>query len=495
MHLSIRLWTVLALNALVVTASIALGWIAQGVAGRVVEERLTTDMVGRLSSFMTGRTFPLNNTTLNYLKQLLQSDWVVVEEAAKRITGSSLPNRQVEQFMTQLSRVGRAGTIRLDDLEYRIDSHELPADESVTDSNRSDSGGRRLYILIPLAEFHAARLEASQRVTRLILPATAIATLLAVLLAFVTTRPIQQLTNEIGRFAHRESNDAPALALSSLPTEVATDAARRRLLLSTGPTETRQLAATFYDLMDRLQAARLRLVENDRLATLGKVCLSVAHELRNPLSGIKMNMRVLQDRVAPADDAGVGAIMREIDRMGLYLDELMCIAPGGTGCATTPAPVPVTLTTLAESVLTILAGRCRHAGVEIRRNYPKAEPPVLAEPNQIRQAMMNFVVNALEAMPTGGTLTVGVQARPHGIGFTVGDTGSGVHPIGTDIFEAFNSRKPNGVGLGLYLAREIVVRHGGRIGYENLTTGASFWFELPLAGDSTPLASLNLEAI
>ncbi len=494
MHFSIRLWTILALNALVVAVSVALGWIAQDVAGRVVEERLATDMVARVSAFMTGRTFPLTDTTLNYLKQLLKSDWVVLDHADNRVTGSSLSGRQAEQFMAQVSRVGRAGTIRIDGQECRIDSCDLPNDEGISTADRISSGTRRLYVLIPQSEFQAARVEASRRVVSLILPATAVSTLLAVLLAFVTTRPIHRLTSEIGRLARREVGEVSVASPTSPNITKPIDAARRHALLSRGPRETRQLAASFYELLDRLEAARLRLAQNDRLATLGKVCLSVAHELRNPLSGIKMNMRVLKDRVAPADDAGVDAIMREIDRMGLYLDELMSLAPGSNAAATTPNPVAAKLSTLADSVLTILAGRCRHAGVEIRREYPEDEPLVPAEPNQLRQAMMNFVVNAIEAMPTGGTLTVGVRARPDSVGFFVSDTGSGVRHDGTHIFEAFSSHKPNGVGLGLYLARQVVVRHGGRIGYENLPVGVSFWFELPRASDAASPASLKLEA-
>lgn len=478
MNLSIRLWIILALNAVVISITLALGWIAQDVAGRVVEERLATDMVGRISTFMSGRSFPLSDTTLSYLKQMLQSDWIVVDSAHARIASSSLAGPQAAEFTSQLPRINRTGAIQLAGDSYRFESHDMPHDGDASSPDR-------LYVLIPSAEFQSARHAASQRVIRLILPLTVASTLLAVLLAFVATRPIRRLTDEIAGIARQERD-------ANREGAVATESLRRRELLTSGPRETRLLAESFYSLMDRLESARLRLLQSDRLATLGRICLSVAHELRNPLSGIKMNMRVLQDRISPRDDPGVDAILREIERMGLYLDELMSLAPGHTTNTTTPALAPVRLSALAESVLTILAGRCRHANVEIERNYPTDEPLVSADPNQIRQAMMNFIVNAIEAMPTGGRLIVGVRAGSQRVQFNVADTGAGVHAANTDIFEAFSSQKPNGVGLGLYLSREIVRRHGGDIGYENLAKGASFWFDLQPLKDRSSANSIKL---
>jgi len=168
--------------------------------------------------------------------------------------------------------------------------------------------------------------------------------------------------------------------------------------------------------------------------------------------------------------------------MGLYLNELMSLSPGDGRPSRTPAAAPTRLSELAESVLTILSGRCRHARVAVERDFPADEPSVLADGNQVRQVMMNLMVNAIEAMPGGGTMTLRIRATPPVLRFSIADTGKGVHAFRGDLFEAFSSAKPNGVGLGLYLSKQIVDRHGGRIGYDSGSGGAVFWFELPIRG-------------
>jgi len=142
------------------------------------------------------------------------------------------------------------------------------------------------------------------------------------------------------------------------------------------------------------------------------------------------------------------------------------------------------LSDLAESVLTILSGRCRHARVVVERDFPAGEPSVLADGNQLRQVMMNLMVNAVEAMPGGGTMTLRIQPTPAALRFSIADTGKGVQVRAENLFEAFSSGKSNGVGLGLYLSRQIVERHGGRIGHDSTPSGAVFWFELPIQSAS-----------
>jgi signal transduction histidine kinase len=218
------------------------------------------------------------------------------------------------------------------------------------------------------------------------------------------------------------------------------------------------------------------------LATLGKVCLSVAHELRNPLSGIKMHARLLKDRLGPSSgDSAIEVMLREIDRMELYLDELMSLSVGSDPAHRSLCLAPTRLSDLSESVLTILSGRCRHAKIAVKKDYPAAEPQLSADASQLRQVMMNLMVNAIEAMPSGGTMSVSVYTGQSSVVFRVADAGKGIGPRERDIFEAFVTGKPNGVGLGLYLCKQIVARHGGSIGYDDSAAGATFWFELPLA--------------
>ena len=231
-------------------------------------------------------------------------------------------------------------------------------------------------------------------------------------------------------------------------------------LQGTGPKEIVQLASSFHRLLDCLTSRPVGRWPRSRAACqphLGRISLSVAHELRNPLSGIKMNMRVLRDQPGLRDDPGVEAILREIDRMGLYLEELMSLSPGSDSCPRSPELVPMKLSELADSVLTILSGRCRHAKVVVQRSFPADEPaagggqpnpPGDDEPHDERRRGHAGRWNHDSGNPAAAA------GLPR---FCVGDTGNGVQDNGEDIFEAFASNKPNGVGLGLYICKQIVV--------------------------------------
>jgi len=176
-------------------------------------------------------------------------------------------------------------------------------------------------------------------------------------------------------------------------------------------------------------------------------------------------------------------ILREIDRMDLYLQELLGLAGNPSAAFRAPGSAAavresVSLADLAESVLSLLEGRLRHAGVEVRRDFADV-PAVRADGNQLRQVILNLVINAIEAMPAGGVVQLGLASSAGQVRFSVTDSGGGVHlPPGADPFEPFVTTKLSSAGLGLHLCKQILSDHGGKIGYKSSETGAEFWFEL-----------------
>jgi len=305
--------------------------------------------------------------------------------------------------------------------------------------------------------------------------AIVVATLLGSWLSTTIAHPIRRLAARMDGMSEgaAEAPAAPDLDAAAAP----------------APAEVARLARSFDRLLARLDDARRQLAQAARLATVGQIAAGMAHELRNPLSGIKMNARVLADELARAGihDSSLDRIAREADRMDVYLGELLGLASGSAETHGRPHDLTalprVRLDEVGESVLALVEGRCRHGGVEVRRAWDPAATAVQADETEVRQVVLNLVLNALDTMPGGGSVALSTAPGEAGtVRFSVTDTGKGLHVAdGVDVFEPFVSTKPGGVGLGLYVCRRNVARHGGRIGYDTSPSGTTFWFELPAA--------------
>lgn len=491
MSLSIRIRTLLTMNLLVVGLAGAFGWLAARVAGDVVEERLAREVLHNTSAFLRERHLPFNDAVMRDLRRIFGVEFAVLHRADLSVLATSLPETARDALAAW-----RAADGPPHDLTWGRQRFRAQACDVYTDT--TPPVALRFVAFVPESYFADARRKAAGTVAAFTVPGLLLATVLAFLFSWTLTRPLSALAQDMDRRAaqavsRRPPADAPGMvpefaadAGQALAPEPAMDRHGRRL-----PREIAQLSDSFHHLLAELRTAQERLAESERLATLGRLAATVAHELKNPLSGIQMNLRVLQDELAQRQitDPSLELIRHEIERMDLYLQELMLLARpaggSGAGAAERRGPrAPVQVADLAQSVLALLAARCAHAGVSIETDLAVV-PTVPANPAQVRQVILNLLVNALEAMPAGGTVrltvaAVATDAGPAWIRCAVTDSGGGVRvPPGTDIFAPFTSSKAGSAGLGLYVCRRIVDGHAGRIGYENTGSGARFWFELP----------------
>ncbi len=256
---------------------------------------------------------------------------------------------------------------------------------------------------------------------------------------------------------------------------------------------------TFSDVtaMHRLEEEKRRL---DRLASLGEMAASVAHEVRNPLASIKTSMQMLIDDLA--GEAGdnrqaftaamnleaqesIAVVLKEVERLDTIVRDLLLFArPRQLHL------VPCKLSVLSDHILDIMQGQCADAGVTVRRLYSNI-PPVQADIAQMEQVLFNLFTNAIQAMPEGGTLTVssrlvaGESAKLGGgqwLEFSVSDTGSGVAPDQRErIFQPFFTTRAHGIGLGLSITRRLIEDHRGSIRVEGSPGGgATFILRLPV---------------
>lgn len=227
-----------------------------------------------------------------------------------------------------------------------------------------------------------------------------------------------------------------------------------------------------------LHAEEMRRAE--QLATVGELAAGIAHELKTPLLGIAGGVQLLSRRLDPADAEGrrlIEETMHRIERMEGTVQELLNY--------TRPAPARLSrldLNAIVERALRLVEPRAHRSGVEIRRTLGTGLPPVLVDPEQINQVIVNLAVNGIEAMDGGGRLDIGTRGVDGGVELWVSDSGPGVRPVERErVFRPFYTTKHAGTGLGLAIVRQIVERHGGQVNLaEEPGGGARFVVSLPV---------------
>jgi len=229
----------------------------------------------------------------------------------------------------------------------------------------------------------------------------------------------------------------------------------------------------------RLADYETRLASRSRLAALGDMSARLAHEIRNPLTGIKLHLQLLAERADPRDAARARQLLVEVQRLELLVSSTLML--GGDQ----PLSVgPVDLSELVADVLDLMQPSLAHRGIVVERDCHSV-PGVVADRARLRQALLNLVVNAADAMPRGGRLCVSTRTDPGAplALIAVDDAGSGVsdelrEKLRTDSV----STKPFGLGLGLVVCRDVAAAHGGELRIERSEAlgGARFVLAIPL---------------
>ncbi len=231
---------------------------------------------------------------------------------------------------------------------------------------------------------------------------------------------------------------------------------------------------------EQLRAAQQLLVDSERLAALGELSAKVAHEVNNPLGIIKNYMLLLKRSVAdnPESLEYAEITSQEIDRIARIVKELLNFhRPKKETFRKTD------LVQVIEETLTLLKTRYETQDIKVVTEMEPDLPTISASPENLKQVIMNIVMNACDIMPEGGTLTVQLKREDMWLVLSFSDTGPGI-PDETvpRIFEPFYTTKEagKGTGLGLSVCYGIVKQHDGAITYRNLPDGGSFVIRLPI---------------
>ncbi len=217
--------------------------------------------------------------------------------------------------------------------------------------------------------------------------------------------------------------------------------------------------------MTQIRGLQKEVERNQRLASVGSLAAGVAHEIRNPLSSIKGFATYFKERYRtdPDDFKNAEVMIQEVERLNRVIGQLLELSrPLSLSKSRTP------LEPVIAHALKLVEGRARDRGITIRKDIAPA-PEVMIDPDQMKQVFLNLFLNALDAMESGGFLSVTVSGNPGGeASIIVADTGVG---IGRDalarIFDPYYTTKSSGTGLGLAIVHKIVEAHGGVIRIES----------------------------
>ena len=239
------------------------------------------------------------------------------------------------------------------------------------------------------------------------------------------------------------------------------------------------LALAFNQMTRNLQQSRDKLIQAERLATAGKMSASFAHEIRNPLSSMRMLSQLLMQKpeMSAEQRQSLQYILEEIERIDNIVKGLMDFArPTTLNLAEQP------LVPTLQAVLSLMEANLTHHQIRLVLEFAPDLPDLQFDSDKIKQAFMNVVLNAMEAMPQGGTLSVTTFKLEDGISIKVTDTGDGIPEADIEhLFEPFFSRKDKGTGLGLANVKRILEEHGGTVEIESaLNEGATVSMWLPI---------------
>ena len=244
-----------------------------------------------------------------------------------------------------------------------------------------------------------------------------------------------------------------------------------------------ELATAFEGMVGEVAKAQTRAVANERLAAIGKMAAHVTHEIRNPLSSIGLNIELLEENLAEAGASGeskslLGAITREVQRLEHLSEEYLRVAR-----LPSPRMESEDLASKVGEIARFAKPEVERAGLELIVEIEPDVPPVLFDEGQIRQALLNVLRNAREAMTDGGAILLYVKAEGMSVVVGVEDRGTGIpDDVRSRIFDPFFSTKGEGTGLGLAITRQIIEAHGGSIAVDPREGGGtSIKFLLPIA--------------
>ena len=446
MRLTIRHQLLLPLITLMVGVVALCAWIAWSSGERA--RRQIEAQLDNIADSVSSATFLLNMRTLKLMKGMSGAEFLVCDSHRQPLDDGGQPLTTLPTLPADLPELGPRGRLELAPrvtVAGRTYFAQGVALQSEVGANRV------IYIFYPETMWR----EAIAQAVRPSLIIGAIGSVIAVALALLATQGITRRLRELVR----RTRLIAAGDFSPMPLGERRD-------------ELRDLGQAVNEMAERLAKYQDTLRSSERLRLLGQVSGGLAHQLRNGVAGAKLAVQ-LYSRTAPGEELDVA--LRQLAIVELQLKRFLDL-----GKAAELKLESCDLGQLVDDTAALIRPRCQHAHIELRWRPAATSVSVKADAHQLNQVVLNLLTNAVDAAGPGGWVEVRVGATDGGAFVEITDSGPGPDgQLATRLFEPFVTGKPEGVGLGLAVAKQIVEAHGGAIRWERRGDTTCFRLELP----------------
>ncbi len=418
----------------------------------------------RVVRTLTEATYPLSRAVLDHMSGLSGGQFVVLDRRQQvlhstiRVDADALARLASARPRPPANLFSEANVIRLNDRAYFSDAIPLEGKARNTTSSR-------LVVLYPKDRWWSI----ARRVASPILMAGMVTTLAAVLVSVMVAgrlvRPIRLLRNQADSIAAGEFRPV--------------DVPRRN-------DEIGDLTLAINSMTEKLSRFESEVRRSERMRTLGQLGAGIAHQLRNSATGARMAIELYQrEEPTSADAESLAMALRQLQLMESHLQRFLDMGRREAG-----SNEPVVLQSVVDEVSGLVRPACSHAGIELAVACPEESVVVEGDSQALGQLLMNLVCNGIEAaeraVDSGGRVSIDLRtAGERAAVLQVRDSGPGPDAaVSGKLFEPFVTDKPDGTGLGLYVAHRVVEAHRGSIRWQRHDDMTCFTVELPIAGSS-----------